>query len=218
MCIIFMNVPSLLRHEEHKAISRIMFSGRVLDLGGDKNSEYLPFFQGQFNTTTLNLNKDTQPDIVHNLEKSLPLANDSYDHILLMNVLEHIFEYRALLQEVARVLKHGGSVVLTVPFLFPIHSSPQDYHRFTAMTLREELTAVGLQDISVQVLGGGIFSSIYVLFDRLLPRPLRILNFYSFRYLVYLSDIFVNRLAGVLGKKYTASDYALGYCAVAHKK
>ena len=37
------SVPSLLRLEEHRAFSNIALSGKVLDLGGDKNSEYTSF-------------------------------------------------------------------------------------------------------------------------------------------------------------------------------
>lgn len=130
-----MNIPSLLRVEEHNALAGITLSGRVLDLGGDKHSEYLRFFNGTFETTTLNLSEAVQPDIVHDLEQPLPIADGLYDHVLLINVLEHIFDYRALLRETVRVVKLGGSVVVVVPFLFPVHPSPNDYHRFTSSAL-----------------------------------------------------------------------------------
>ncbi len=212
-----MKIPSLLRLEEHKALSAITLSGRVLDLGGDKNSEYLRFFRGQFKTTTLNLNEKSKPDIMHDLEKPLPIADESYDHVLLINVLEHIFEYHTLLREAVRILKQGGSIVVVVPFLFPIHPSPEDYHRFTSSALSKELALAGLKDISVSSLGGGVFASRYLLLDRLLPKPLRILNFYTCRYLMYVLDAFIEWLAIFQKKKYNKGDYALGYCAVAHK-
>lgn len=213
-----MGIPSLLRLEEHAALSRIELSGRVLDLGGDKNSEYLRFFRGQFNTTTLNFNEKTQPDILHDLENPLPIADDSYDHALLMNVLEHIFEYRALLQEIVRVLRPGGSIVLTVPLLYPFHASPGDYHRFTATMLEKELEKEGFVDIHIQPLGSGVFAAQYLLLDRLLPRPLRGINFYSCRYVAQTLDHGLERLSSLLGKKYNKADYALGHCVVAHKK
>ncbi len=212
-----LNVPSLLRLEEHTAISGIMLSGRVLDLGGDKNSEYLRFFQGTFTTTTLNFSAEARPDILHDLEKPLPIADESYDNVLLINVLEHIFEYRALLCEAARVLKPGGSIVVVVPFLFPVHPSPEDYRRFTASALIKELEIVGLKNISVQALGSGVFASQYLLLDRLLPKPLRFLNFYTCRYVALALDKSIEWLAYVFGKEYDKRNYPLGYCVLAHK-
>ncbi len=212
-----MGIPSLLRLEEHKALSAITLSGRVLDLGGDKNSDYLRFFRGQFKTTTLNFSEKTQPDIVHDLEQPLPVAGGSYEHVLLINVLEHIFEYRALLRESVRVLKMRGSIIILVPFLFPVHPSPEDYHRFTASALQRELELLGLQDISVTALGGGVFETRYLLLDRLLPKPLRALNFYICRYMAYGLDALAEAFARTFGKKYDKKDYALGYCAVARK-
>jgi len=212
-----MNVPSLLRLEEHKALSDIELSGSVLDLGGEKNSEYLRFFRGQFETTTLNFSEKAQPDIQHDLETPLPVADNSYDHVLLVNVLEHVFEYRALLREAVRVLKPGGSIVVIVPFLFPIHPSPEDYHRFTSSALEMELSLAGLRAVSVRALGNGVFTSRYLLLDRLLPKPLRILNFYTCRYIASGLDVCMETVARALGKKYKKEEYALGYCAVARK-
>jgi SAM-dependent methyltransferase len=210
-----MTVPSLLRLEEHRALSQIELSGRVLDLGGDKKSGYLDLFKGQFEATTVNLNEGAQPDIIHDLEKPLPVADASYDHVLLINVLEHIFDYRALLSEAKRVTRPGGSIVIVVPFLFPVHPSPEDYHRFTASALRKECKAAGLKVISMEALGHGVFSARYVLLDRLLPKLLRMLSFYSVRYITYGVDALFTSLAKALGKKYDPREYALGYCLVA---
>jgi len=212
-----MSIPSLLRLEEHRALSEITLSGMVLDLGGDKNSEYLRFFSGRFDTTTLNFSEKARPDILHDLETPLPIANNEYDHVLLINVLEHIFEYRSLLQEVTRVVKSGGNIIIVVPFLFPVHPSPDDFHRFTASTLKKELSKGGFDDISVKSLGGGVFASRYVLLDRLLPKAIRVLNFYTLRYCVTILDILIEFFARRFHKKYNKADYALGFCATARK-
>lgn len=214
---VIVSTPSLLRLEEHKALSAITLSGRVLDLGGDKNSEYLRFFKGTFETTTVNFSENARPDIVHDLEKPLPIPDLSYDHVVLFNVLEHIFEYRALLREAVRVLKPGGSIIVVVPFLFPVHPSPEDYRRFSGSALRKELELLGLHGVSVRVLGGGVFTARYLLLDRLLPRPLRLLNFYTCRYVAGGLDVLARELSRVLGKNYDPETYALGFCATAKK-
>lgn len=212
-----MTIPSLLRLEEHRALSGITLSGRVLDLGGDKNSNYLRFFKGTFETFTVNMAPATKPDLVHDLEQKLPLADASYDHVLLINVLEHIFNYQQLLVESARVLKSGGTLVIVVPFLFPYHPSPGDYRRFSASALEKELSQVGLQSITVSPLGGGVFETAYLLIDRLLPKLLRAINFYTVRFVAVGLDRLLETVGRMARKKYQASDYALGFVAIGNK-
>ncbi len=212
-----MSIPSLLRLAEHKALSSITLSGRVLDLGGDKNSEYLRFLQGTFTTTTLNMSEQARPDILHDLEKPLPVQDGEYDHALLMNVLEHVFEYRQLLQEAFRAVKTGGTVSILVPFLFPIHPSPQDYHRFTGSALQKELELAGATSISVVPLAGGVLHARYLLIDRLMPKPLRLISFYSCRYFIEFGEVILTLVSKMLGKKYQPDTYALGYLARATK-
>lgn len=205
---------SLLRQAEHKALSTVTLNGSVLDLGGGKDAEYLSYIKGTFSVTTLNLDEDTRPDIFHDLETPLPIPDASYDHVLLINVLEHIYDYRQLLSEAARVVRPGGKIVIIVPFLFPVHPSPRDFWRFTDEALRRECEALSLSDITISPLGRGVFSAQFLFIDRLLPRPLRIIGFYIKRPLIYLADYLFARLARFLGKKYSPNEYALGYLAV----
>jgi SAM-dependent methyltransferase len=46
----------------------------------------------------------------------LSFADESFDYIVSLDVLEHVFSYEAALQEMLRVLKPGGVAILTVPF------------------------------------------------------------------------------------------------------
>lgn len=212
-----MEIPSLLRVAEHEALSRIELKGKVLDLGGDNRSVYLSLFKGEFTCTTVNLDRAAQPDVFHDLEKPLPLESHSYDAVLLINVLEHIYNYKELLSEAARVLKPGGKAVIVVPFLFPEHPSPKDFHRFTRETLKRLCEAAGLHDVHIQTLGRGVFSAQHLLIDRLLPKPLRFVNYYVVRFFVLLGDHLFAKTARVLSKGYNPAHYALGYCVVAKK-
>lgn len=206
-----MRIPSLLRLAEHEALSRITLDGAVLDLGGDVRSEYRMLISGAHVFTTVNLDGEAQPDVRHDLEKPLPFADASYDHVLLINVLEHVFNYRQLLSEATRVAKPGGSVIVVVPFLFPIHPSPHDYWRFTEEALRKECALAGLTIEQIESLGTGVFAARYVALDRLLPDALRFLDYYTARYLARVLDASFTALAHLLCKKYRPAEYALGF-------
>jgi SAM-dependent methyltransferase len=212
-----MPIPSLLRLEEHRALRRLSLDGDIIDIGGTKGEEYLACIEGAHTVTTLNIDPAAKPDIVHDLEKPIPCADASYDHALLINVAEHIYNARQLFAESVRIVKPGGSVVVVVPFLFPLHPSPGDYWRFTKETLFRELTVAGCSDVVVAPLGTGVFSTRYVFLDRLLPYPLRFIAFFSLRYVAYALDMFFVALARALHKKYDPADYALGYIATARK-
>jgi SAM-dependent methyltransferase len=60
-----------------------------------------------------------------------PVPDATYDTVLCSEVLEHVADPAAALSEIHRVLKPGGRLVLTVPFLGRLHEEPHDYYRFT---------------------------------------------------------------------------------------
>ena len=69
----------------------------------------------------------------------IPFPADRFDHILCTEVLEHAEEPGLLMSEMHRVLKPGGSLILTVPFSARVHHAPYDFHRFTAYGLANML-------------------------------------------------------------------------------
>jgi SAM-dependent methyltransferase len=211
-----MEIPSLFRKAQHNKFLQLQLSGKVLDLGGDKRSEYYDFIKGDYKITVLNINPKSSPDILHDLEKPLPIEDEKYDNVLLINVLEHIYEFRQLITETHRVLKGGGKVIATIPFLFPVHPSPRDFWRFTNETLLREFTAAGFKNIIIQPLGSGIFAARFQMIDRHTPMIIRII-FYPLRYVAALFDVLFISLARILGKKYNPNDYALGYFVQAKK-
>ncbi len=59
---------------------------------------------------------------------ALPLPDASFDKVLCSDVLEHIEDDQAAVSQLARVLKPGGTLVLTVPSLGPLaHSVEEEY-------------------------------------------------------------------------------------------
>lgn len=62
---------------------------------------------------------------------ALPFAAASFDSVLCNEVLEHVPEPARLFAEAARVLKPGGTLVLTTPQTWGLHEEPHDYYRYT---------------------------------------------------------------------------------------
>lgn len=84
----------------------------------------------------------------------LPVRTASVDQVQLTEVLEHCPDAGAVLREAARVLRPGGRVFLTVPFLWPLHDSPYDEQRFTPFALTRMLREAGFLDADVRAMGG----------------------------------------------------------------
>lgn len=73
----------------------------------------------------------------------LPLRDGSANSVLATEVMEHVAEPALLLAEIARVLAPGGVLILSVPFLEPIHEEPRDFFRFTPFGLHHLLGRSG---------------------------------------------------------------------------
>ncbi len=72
-----------------------------------------------------------------------PFPNGSFDSIVCSEVLEHVFEPAVFLAEMCRILRDGGLVLLTVPFVWDEHEQPADYARYSSFGLRHLLEKHG---------------------------------------------------------------------------
>lgn len=75
--------------------------------------------------------------------KVFPLENESFDSAVTFQVLEHVREPDAFMEEVSRILKAGGMLLLSVPFIWDEHEQPHDYRRYTSMGIRKLLEEHG---------------------------------------------------------------------------
>lgn len=88
-------------------------------------------------------------DVVASAE-ALPLLTGSADAVLLTQVLEHVADPGAVIEQAARVLKPGGALFATVPFVWELHELPHDYWRFTPASLARLLRQTGFVEIEVK--------------------------------------------------------------------
>lgn len=156
-------VLSLLRKCEYEEISKIKIDGKILDLGGDRRSGYHELIGGDHIIEIVNLNEACVPDYKFNLEENFLLKEESYDAVICLNVLEHVFNFQNVINESFRILKPGGKFIGATPFLFNIHGSPDDYFRYTESALKKIFKDAGFRDIEIKELGYGLFSVLYQL-------------------------------------------------------
>lgn len=156
-----MKTKSFLRREEYKELSKLSLDGSLLDVGGSKKSGYHELIKGDHTITTGNIDASYGADVIFDAEKEWPFPNESFNGVLLVNVLEHLYRYDIALKETARVLKSGGTCAGVVPFLLNVHGTPDDYFRFTRSTLQRVFEDNGFHEIEIRELGTGAFSVIY---------------------------------------------------------
>jgi SAM-dependent methyltransferase len=84
----------------------------------------------------------------------LPFGQGAFGAVLCTQVLEHVPEPLQVLEEVARVLKPGGHLFLSVPQSWPQHQKPYDFYRYTSFGLRYLVERAGLRVESMRSMGG----------------------------------------------------------------
>lgn len=100
------------------------------------------------------LHKNQYLDLACDLNKPLPLPDNRYDTILISEVFEHIAEPDMLWAELTRILKPGGKMLVSVPFLYKIHEAPHDYFRYTEFALKNYATKNNLRVVELESFGG----------------------------------------------------------------
>lgn len=90
--------------------------------------------------------------------RALPFADGTFDHVVASEVLEHVADDVGAMRELARVLRPGGTMAVTVPRLGPeavnwllsdaYHDVPGGHVRiYRRSTLLERLAACGLEPV-----------------------------------------------------------------------
>ena len=154
---------SILRILQIEELIKLNIKGSVLDVGGKKTPNNISNY---LETKVKYLDKfaKNEEDLIIDLEKEFNIDKiklEQFDNVLLMNVLEHVFEFNNCIQICYALTKKGGNFIGSTPFYFRIHGSPNDYFRYTDQALEKILKKVGFKNIIIYPLTGGIFISFY---------------------------------------------------------
>ncbi|MBI3420987.1 MAG: methyltransferase domain-containing protein [Candidatus Sungbacteria bacterium] len=120
--------PVLMAQNGPRKILPLLAGGVVLDVGSGPerlgkefiNVDVFPF---------------SQVDIVADAA-ALPFRDDSVAGVVSESLLEHVANPQEVANEMVRVLKPGGLLYASAPFVHPYHASPDDFNRWTVSGLK----------------------------------------------------------------------------------
>lgn len=206
--------------QEVTCLSRFI-QGNVLDVGcGRKPYESL-FDCDHYTGLELDTpeNRQNQKVDLFYDGKHIPVSDAYFDNIVMFEVLEHVFNPDEFVAELYRVLKPGGAMLMTAPFVWDEHSQPYDYARYSSFGLKFMLEKHGfaiveqrktLADIRIlfQLINSYIFRLLHtrntnmnMFLCLVFMSPFNILGQVLYKVLPKNEDLYLDNV--ILGKKVT---------------
>jgi len=145
----------------------------ILDFGAG-NSPYRKYFP---NADYRRADILTTPDLQYRITTDSRIAEDAevFDLIISTQVLEHVENVNAYLSESFRLLKKGGTLLVTTHGIWEEHGVPYDFQRWTEAGLIRDLKLAGYADVTIYKLTcglrGALFLFISCLFKTRAPLP-----------------------------------------------
>ena len=155
--------------------------GRTLDIGGGS------FYKNLVNSTWTNyfvlepdlnsLPKSNLLDKIFSISADAgnsPIKSNSFDTVIIIQVLQFIFEPTKVISEANRILKRNGRIVIQVPQSGNLHGVPHHYYNFTRFWLERTLSENNFKIIDYIPLGGAwrtIASRLFLMFWPVMRHP-----------------------------------------------
>ena len=113
-------------------------SGRLLDVGCGSKPYKTLFHVDDYIGLELDSDESRKRGYAEHFYDGVvfPFSDDFFDCVLCNQVLEHVFNPPEFLSEINRVLKLGGRLLLTAPFVWDEHEQPNDYARYSSYGLK----------------------------------------------------------------------------------
>ena len=149
-----------------RAASLLPPGTRILDVGAGEG-RYRTLFDhcdyrtqdfGSYEGTTEGLLKDSWHygaiDYVSDAT-AIPVEDEAFDAVLCTEVIEHVPEPVAVLREIGRILRPGGTLFLSAPLASGLHQEPYHYYGgYTPHFYAYAMPQAGLTLVEVQQNGG----------------------------------------------------------------
>ena len=136
--------------------------GRLLDLGCGTCPFYALYCQLPLTPIKADFTKRTTDIDLMCDGQFLPFESNSFNVVILSEVIEHIPNPALAFREISRVLTPGGIMIITWPYNYMVHEAPFDYYRMSFFAL-ENLTKLNSLKILHASYRGGFFVVVLVL-------------------------------------------------------
>jgi SAM-dependent methyltransferase len=186
----FVNPFYITRKELFKHISSFshLVKGRVLDIGCGQKPYYNLFSTYEYiglEVDTPENRKNKKADVFYD-GKRIPFPDSYFDWCISTEVFEHVFNPEEFLSEAYRVLKPGGGLLMTCPFVWDEHEQPYDFARYSSFGIKFLLEKHGFRVVEQRKTAGDI----RIIFQ--------LINAYIYKVLVLRSSSSINKLLCLL--------------------
>lgn len=193
--------------------------GNFLDLGCGQAPLYCLYKNYTKQITCVDwgnsMHQITYLDFEQDLNQNLNMESNSFDSIILSDVLEHIRKPELLLNEIYRILNKDGVLIMNVPFFYWLHEHPFDYYRYTKYALQSMCEDAGFEILELKPYGGApeIITDIFAKILKNIPlvgKPIAIV-------LQKITWLFIQTNIGKKISNKTAQNFPFGYTLIAKK-
>lgn len=118
------------------------FKGKILDIGcGQSPYRYL-LNKAETEYKGIDVIEASSFDYINNDitlfdGEHIPFEDSTFDAIICTEVLEHVYNYQTLVDEMYRVCKPNAVLIITIPFSARFHYIPYDFFRYTPSALEK---------------------------------------------------------------------------------
>jgi SAM-dependent methyltransferase len=128
------NLHSFIRDSLSNCInknSKVLNIGAGGEIGGIVNSTCS---ERQADVICIDIDPNRRPDVVCDICEMDFV--EEFDVIVCCEVLEHVTRPHIAIERIFNALRRGGWLVMSTPFIFPLHEHPHDYFRYTRFGLQ----------------------------------------------------------------------------------
>lgn len=195
-----MQVKKLQKTRDVVEHSLQFIKGETLDLGAG-NAKYRHIIKPKTSKyITFDMVPGPNIDVVGDI-LNLSFEDKSFDTVISTQVLEHVQKPWVMVSEIERILRPGGTAIVSAPFLVPYHADPHDYFRYTKEGMSALFTINNFEVIECNGYGG-FFGVLYEMihFTMLNPYQGKSSKPWQVRILRYLEKV-AGFLDGIFGAK-----------------
>jgi len=192
-----------------------LYKGIVLDIGGRYRSKIEKPVKNVERWIFADIEEEHEPDIILDVANMKSISNNSIDVINASELFEHVSNPEKGISECNRILKHGGMIIISTPFMYGLHADPFDYQRWTKEKWKLVLGKNNFDVLQIQDMGYffTVIADMLKIYFKKSNTILRCLSYFTYP----IFDIIV-KLDKLSTENIAWKSYVGGYYIVARKK